>query len=329
MLDSASAKLQAGITIFNDRGEVILRSGLAALCSEAMKREVKHTACFRCCNVQPGTGQEHGEFSLCPYCDRMINFTFTLTVDDIVSPVVLGPVWIADKGTPVTSSRLARRFGIGQARFAQLKRGIKAYSLEDFRKAGEMVCATAQAIAQSLGVSLELGQEVGELKRALMAERKRTWQQMIRDKLTGTYRYNYGLSRLKQEVARAERYKQSLSIVVIGIGHFRSCVDRYGPSAAQSLLGDMGKVVQSRSRRTDVSVRLREEEFLLVLPFTTEKGARAVLDRIRQEVESLPLFKEEERGVEPPSLVEGLASYPRDGKNERDLLRKALQKVRQ
>jgi diguanylate cyclase (GGDEF)-like protein len=329
MLDCLSAQLEAGIKIFNDRGEIILQSGLASVCREAAKRVAKHPACFRCCDVQPAAGPDRGEFSLCPYCDRMINFAFTLRVDAIGGQVIVGPVWIAEKEIPATLTRLARKFGIGQAKFTQLKAKIKAYSLEDFRKAGEMVHSTMRVIAKSLGMSLELVGEVGELKQSLLSEKKRTWQQMVRDKLTGTYRYNYGLSRLKQEMARAERYKQSLSIVVIGIGQFRSYVDRYGPAAVNTLLSDIGKVVQSTSRRTDVPVRLREEEFLLVLPFTAEKGARAVLERIHREVEALPLFKREGIAVEPPLLVEGLASYPRDGGNERDLLRKALEKVRQ
>jgi diguanylate cyclase (GGDEF)-like protein len=329
MLDSMSGQLEAGITVFDHGGEIVLQSGLASLCNEAMKRKPKHPACFRCCDVQPAVDQDRGEFALCPYCDRMINFAFALTIDDIAAYVVVGPVWIAEKETPATLTRLARKFGIGHARFAQSSAMIKAYSLEDFRKAGEMVHSTMRAIAQSLCTGLELGREVGELKQSLLAERKKSWQQMVRDKLTGTYRYNYGLSRLKQEVARAERYKHPLSIVVIGIGQFRSYVDRYGPGAVKTLLGDMGKVVQSKSRRTDVSVRLREEEFLLVLPFTSEQGARAVLERIHREVEGLPLFDEEGKNIEPPSLVEGLATYPRDGDSERDLLRNALEKVRQ
>lgn len=329
MLDSISAQLEAGITIFSDRGETILQSGLASLCREAMKQAAKHPACLRCCDVQPVGSLDRGEFALCPYCDRMINFNFDFRIAAIRGQVIVGPVWIAEKETPAGVTRLARRFGIGQAKFGQLKANIRAYSLEDFRRAGEMVHSTIRAVAQSLSTSLELGREVGELKQSLLTEKKKTWQQMVRDKLTGTYRYNYGLSRLKQEVARAERYKQSLSLLVIGIGQFRSYVDRYGPAAVNTLLGNIGKIVQRKSRRTDVPVRLREEEFLLVLPFTAEKGARAVLERIHREIEALPLFGREGAVIEPPSLVEGLASYPRDGGNESDLLRKALEKVRQ
>ncbi|MDP2895498.1 MAG: diguanylate cyclase [bacterium] len=329
MLDSLSAQLEAGITLFNDRGEVILRSRLAALCDEAMKREGKHPACFRCCEIEPVKNDDRGEFALCPYCDRMINFGFNFRVDSLAGHVVVGPVWIAEKETPATLTRLARRFGISQAKFTQLRGSIRDYSLEEFRRAGEMVQSTMRVACETLATSLELASEVGELKQSLLLEKRKTWQQMVRDKQTGAYRYHYGLSRLKEEVARAERYKQSLSIVVIGFAQYRSYVDRYGPTVVSTILGNIGKLIYGGSRRTDVPVRLREEEFLLVLPFTAEKGAKAVLERMEEEIRSLGLLTEDGGAIEPPALVDGVASYPQDGANERDLLRKALSKVRE
>ncbi len=329
MLDSLSAQLQAGIRILNADKEIILQSGIAGLCREAMRRAPKHPACFRCCDIEDPWSYGEGGFALCAYCDRILNFVFNLQIDGIQGHVIVGPVWIAEKGIRTTAARLARRFGTGQAKFAQLSVKLKSYSIEDFRKAGQMVSSTMRVIAQTLGTSLELVKEVGELKNALLKEKKKTWQQMVRDELTGTYRYNYGLARLKEEVARAERYKQSLSIVVIGIGKFRSYVDQYGPDAVDALLRGMGTLVQTKSRRTDVWVRLREEEFLLVLPFTAQEGARAMLDRLRREIETLSLFTRKGSKVEPPSVLEGVASYPTDGENERELLQKALESVRQ
>lgn len=329
MLDCFSTQLEAGITIFGDGGKVILRSRAAALCQEAINKEGKHPACRRCCDTDLAANGDRGEFSLCPYCDRMINYAFNIRVDSLVGHVVIGPVWIAERETPATLTRLARRFGINQAKFSQLRGSIRAFSLEDFRKAGEMLRSTMRAITDTLGTSMELAAEVSELKQSLLVERKKTWQQMVRDKQTGTYRYQYGLTRLKEEIARAERYKQSLSIVVIGLSQFRSCVDRYGPSTVSTLLSHIGKLVHGKSRRTDVPVRLREEEFLLVLPFTGEKGARVVLERIEEQIRSFPLPKEDGAEVEPPALVEGIATYPKDGANERDLLRKVLAKVRE
>jgi diguanylate cyclase (GGDEF)-like protein len=331
MLDALSAQLEAGISIVDDHRKVILRSRLAALCEEALiKREGKHPACRQCCETGPiAENDNRGEFALCPYCDRMINYVFNFRVDSAAGHVVVGPVWIAEKETPATLTRLARRFGISQGKFAQLRGSIKDYSLDDFRRAGEMVQSTMRVIGDTLGTSVELAAEVGELKQSLLTERRKTWQQMVRDKQSGAYRYAYGLSRLKEELARAERYKQSLSIVVIGLAQFRSYVDRYGPVAVSTLVSHIGKLVDRSSRRTDLAVRLREEEFLLVLPFTGEDGARVVMDRIEEQIRSLTLLTEDGGPAEPPALVEGIATYPKDGANERDLLRKVLSKVRQ
>jgi diguanylate cyclase (GGDEF)-like protein len=329
MLDSVSAELQAGIRLTNDKNEIVLQSNLSAMCQEAIRRGAKHPACLRCCDLEDLPSYEEGGFAICPYCDRSINYVFGFRVNGIWGHVIIGPVWLAEKGSRATVARLARKFGIGESNFAQLSSKLRAYSLDELRRAGDMVRLAMQVITDTLSVNLTLGKELSELKESLLREKKRTWQQLVRDGQTGALRYNYGLARLKDEVARAERYGQSLSIVVIGVGRFRSYVDRYGPALANTLLESIGQVLRTRSRRTDLSIRLREEEFLLVLPFTAEQGATTALERLQREIGSLSLSDDKGEAVELPPLVQGLASYPKDGASEKELLRKALQKVRQ
>lgn len=329
MLDSLSAELEAGIRIVNEKKETLLQSNLSGICQEAIRRATKHPACLRCCDIEDFPSYEEGGFALCRYCDRTINYVFSFRVNGVFGHVIIGPVWIAEKGSRATLARLARKFGIGQTTFAQLSSKLRAYSLEELRKAGDMVRSAMQVVTDTLSTNLGFGKEVSELKESLVREKKRTWQEMVRDGQTGALRYNYGLSRLKEEVARAERYGQSLSLLVIGVGHFRGYVDRYGPAVANTILEAIAQVLQTKSRRTDLSVRLREEEFLLVLPFTAEQGALIALERLQHEIGTLSFADEKGQTVELPSLVQGLATYPKDGANERELLRKALQNVRQ
>ncbi len=328
MLDCVSAQLGAGMRITNAKNEVILESGLAVICREAMKRREKHPACFRCGNIEDFSGYDQGGFALCPYCARLINFVFNLRIGEVVERVIIGPVWIAEKGIRPSFVRLARKFGIGQAKFTQLSGKLRPYSLEEFRKTGEMVFSAMRVIGEGLSTSLDLVKQVNTLKESLIAEKRRTWQQMVKDQLTGAYRYNYGLARLKEEVSRAERYKQSLSVVVIRIEQLRSYVHRGGAEAANAFLKKIGSVVQKKCRRTDLSARLSDEEFLMILPFTAEEGARVVAHRIRGEVKAFSFPGGAEPAPEPPSLVEGVASYPKDGQKGKELLRKALEKMR-
>jgi len=329
MLDSLSAELGTGIRILDKGREIVLQSGLADLCCEAMKHGSKHPACFGCLAIEDLSGYDQGGFALCAYCDRAINFVFNLRIDSIEGHVIIGPVWIAEEEGRPALSRLARQFGVGQATFARLSGKLRAYSLEEFRKAGEMMLSTMRVISQTISTNVDLVHQVHQMKESLVREKRKTWQQMIKDGLTGTYRYNYGLARLKQEVARAERYKNPLSIVVIGIEQFRSYVRLHGPEAARNFLTAVGTLVQKKCRRTDLSVRLSEEEFLVILPSTPPKGARAVLDRIRGEAADFSFSEERGVPVAAPSLEEGLASYPKDGEDGRELLRKALEKLRQ
>lgn len=338
MLNSLSAELGADIRVVSKDREVILQSRPAGLCREAMKRKAKHPACFECCAIEDLASCEDGGFALCAYCDSAINYVFNLRVDSIQGHVIIGPVWIAEKGKRPAVSRLARKFGIGQTKFAQLSSKLTAYSLEEFRKAGEMVHSAMLVIAQTIGTNLDLVKEVGELRSALLSERRRTWQQMVKDGLTGTYRYNYGLARLKEEVARVEVYggrnkrgeasPHSLSVAVIGIKQFHAYIDRHGPEAGRSFLSNVGSILQKRCRCTDLSARLSDEEFFLILPSTNEQGVRTVLTRIRDEVQKLAISDEDEDSSDFPVLAEGAATYPDDGEKGRELLRKALERVR-
>jgi diguanylate cyclase (GGDEF)-like protein len=127
---------------------------------------------------------------------------------------------------------------------------------------------------------------------------------------------------------RGKASHHSLAIAVIGIERLRSYVEQHGPAAGETLLKSIGALVQRKCRCTDLPVRLSDDEFLLILPFTPEEGARAVLNRIRREMGSLSLTDEKGADLEPPSIVEGMATYPKDGQKGKDLLRKALERVR-
>ncbi len=325
MLNSLSAKLGAGIRIVNNRREVILQSGLAALCREAMKRAVEHPACL---SVEGLASYDEGSFALCPYCERAINFVFNLRIDGIQAHVIVGPVWIAEAEGRPSLARMAKKFGISQAKFAELSGKLKAYFLEEFRKTGEMVLSTMRVIAHALGASLDLGNQVKQIKEALAIEKKRTWQDMVQDRQTGAFNYNYGIARLKEEVARAERYEHPFCIVVIGIERFPSYINRRGPEAGNAFLEGVAALLQKKCRRTDLIVRLGEQEFLLILPSTVERGARSVLDRLRGELKAFSFSDGRGTAIRAPSLVEGLASYPKDGKKAMELLHKIREKIR-
>jgi diguanylate cyclase (GGDEF)-like protein len=159
------------------------------------------------------------------------------------------------------------------------------------------------------------------------------------DGLTGVYNHRYFYERLAQEVARAERYRESLSLLMIDIDDFKKYNDRHGHRAGDHVLRRVGSLLQTHTRQQiDLVARYGGEEFAVLLPNTGADGAvaagerlrqtaadietaRAVGERIRQEVQ------EDSFGLdrEPPivTLSIGIAGLPELGASVDDLVERA------
>ncbi len=90
---------------------------------------------------------------------------------------------------------------------------------------------------------------------------------------------------LQTEWARATRNATDLSLLVIDVDHFKSFNDRYGHPAGDECLRLIADVTQRPLRRPpDFAARFGGEEFVALLPGTSEAAARDVADRVRQAV---------------------------------------------
>jgi diguanylate cyclase (GGDEF)-like protein len=71
---------------------------------------------------------------------------------------------------------------------------------------------------------------------------------------------------LGDEVSRALRYGNPLSLVVADVDHFKRVNDTYGHPAGDEALRLAGTALRARSRRSDVVGRIGGDEFALLLP---------------------------------------------------------------
>ena len=75
-------------------------------------------------------------------------------------------------------------------------------------------------------------------------------------------------------------------------------------------------------RGTDIAGRYGGDEFLVILPQADEPGAQMLLNRVKRKLE------EQSKAGFPPVPIElaaGIAVFPRDGQNKRDLITHADQ----
>ncbi len=119
----------------------------------------------------------------------------------------------------------------------------------------------------------------------------------VTDELTGLYNRKYLHSRLDAEISRAKRYGTSLSCVLIDIDFFKTVNDMYGYDWGDVLLKKVAQMLEALIRKEDILTRYGDEEFILVLPNTSEDQAFIFAERFRRDIEKMEFIpaSEEER----------------------------------
>jgi diguanylate cyclase (GGDEF)-like protein len=124
------------------------------------------------------------------------------------------------------------------------------------------------------------------------------------DSLTGVLNRHGVMSRLEQELARAERTGRSLSVALCDLDHFKRVNDRHGHAVGDLVLQDFAKRACGLIRRQDIFGRWGGEEFLLILPETTLEQAALAADRLRL------TQGQASNGLPTVTLSAGVASVP-------------------
>lgn len=104
------------------------------------------------------------------------------------------------------------------------------------------------------------------------------------DSLTGLANRRTLQEALQREIARAERMKERLSVIMGDLDHFKSINDQYGHLTGDQVLARAAAVFMSQSRPYDLAARYGGEEFILLLPGLTTEAAVAVAERLRKAV---------------------------------------------
>ena len=102
------------------------------------------------------------------------------------------------------------------------------------------------------------------------------------DSLTGlsNRRHFLGAAALVMESFR--RYHRPLALVVLDIDHFKKINDSYGHATGDQVLVTVADTMRSVLRSADLCGRFGGEEFVCLLPETTETEARIVAERLRR-----------------------------------------------
>ncbi len=145
----------------------------------------------------------------------------------------------------------------------------------------------------------------------------------ITDGLTGLFVRRYFMERLEEEISRSKRYGYSFAFLMIDIDNFKKCNDTYGHLVGDVVLRGVARIIKERVREIDLVGRFGGEEFSVALPETGIEGAAMAADRVRKDIEK-NIFRAYDEKLKLTVSI-GVAVYPHDSDNARDLIDKADQ----
>lgn len=143
----------------------------------------------------------------------------------------------------------------------------------------------------------------------------------ITDPLTGVYNRRYLAEAGPSEFNRAARYQRNLSCIVLDIDLFKRINDKYGHLAGDHALRQMAGIIRNNCRKIDTPIRSGGEEFILLLPESSEDDAVELAERIRLKVAATVIGFEECSFQLTASF--GISSLRKEDKKIDDLIARA------
>jgi len=131
----------------------------------------------------------------------------------------------------------------------------------------------------------DMRQKLLYLSRQLAAANRELEKISHQDGLTGLANRRYFDFFLSQELMRAKRNRQQITVMLCDVDAFKAYNDNYGHLAGDEALRRLAKALASTCKRSgDLVARFGGEEFALVLPDTPPEGAeqmaRNILDAV-------------------------------------------------
>lgn len=132
--------------------------------------------------------------------------------------------------------------------------------------AGSALMKTNEQLQQRSG---ELELRTQDLEKALALVEKLA----VTDSLTDLRNRRYFDDNLASAFARAQRFNESLCLVLVDIDLFKQINDTYGHAAGDTVLQVLSRIFRSRTRETDTAARLGGDEFAFLLYRTQRDDA--------------------------------------------------------
>jgi len=148
---------------------------------------------------------------------------------------------------------------------------------------------------------------------------EQTQEDSLTDPLTGLPNTRFMFMHLTRELARAERLKSEVSLLVMDLDNFKDINDTYGHHIGDRALREVAGVLRTAIRPYDICVRYAGDEFIVVLSGCGGEEAERKRVELQKAVDSLPFEPRPGRTL-PLAISVGAAIFPHDGDSYEALL---------
>jgi diguanylate cyclase (GGDEF)-like protein/putative nucleotidyltransferase with HDIG domain len=155
---------------------------------------------------------------------------------------------------------------------------------------------------------------------------EQTQEDSLTDPLTSLPNRRSMFVYLTRELARAERLKNEVALIVMDVDEFKSINDTYGHHIGDQALREVAIALQNGLRSYDLCVRYAGDEFIVVLADCTRDAAEAKRLELQQRVAQIEIE------VRPGKMLRlgasaGASVFPYDGTSYESLLADADQRM--
>jgi len=175
---------------------------------------------------------------------------------------------------------------------------------DDHRRLLDRVCEQAAAVIHN-SLVFELTQEAS-----------------LTDPLTGLPNTRFMFMHLTRELARADRLKAEVSLLVMDLNDFKEINDTHGHHIGDRALREVAKVLRAAIRPYDICVRYAGDEFIVVLAGCGRDEAENKRTELQQAIDRI-VFEPQPGQPVPLSISAGAAVFPHDGDSYESPLAKA------
>ncbi|MGI6451192.1 MAG: diguanylate cyclase [Desulfitobacteriia bacterium] len=164
---------------------------------------------------------------------------------------------------------------------------------------------------------------LGNMREAEMDIEKKLERLAHNDGLTDLLNHRSFQRILDQELQKAEKTKENLSLIMLDLDYFKVYNDSFGHQKGDQVLKQMAEILENATPEKCYCARYGGEEFALILPGIKIEQAKVLGENIRSKIEETPFPGRELLPKGKLTVSVGIAEYPAMANNKEKLIQKA------